>query len=102
MVPLMSGWELLRMVRTGRRSSEIPVVVITAVGRDRPTGIQAVLRKSFPVEQLLEVVSRFADGAGEPNGPSVSTDGHDTSLSSLIGPASTGTLALLTTTPATP
>src|SRR6185295_19116756 len=60
MMPLVNGWELLRSIKSDARLSSIPIVVTTAVGRDRPTGVEAVLKKPFRIADLLDAVFRFA------------------------------------------
>src|SRR4051794_7207155 len=49
MMPLVSGWEFLREVKRDARLSLISVVVTTAVGRDRPPGVNAILKKPFRI-----------------------------------------------------
>jgi CheY-like chemotaxis protein len=63
MMPLVNGWECLRAIKRHRRLSEVPVVVMTAVGRDRPPGVDAVLNKPFPISVLLTTVLHLAGPA---------------------------------------
>jgi CheY-like chemotaxis protein len=60
MMPIVNGWECLRAIKRHARSSTIPVIVMTGVGRDRPPGVQAVLTKPFRIEDLLATVLRVA------------------------------------------
>jgi DNA-binding response OmpR family regulator len=58
----MSGREVLRLLRTGHRVPDVPVLVITAMDVDKayfaPWPILAVLRKPIAVEELLATVAR--------------------------------------------
>jgi CheY-like chemotaxis protein len=56
LMPLVNGWELLRAIKDDPWLSAVPVVVMTAVKRDRPAGANAVLKKPFKIAELLEVV----------------------------------------------
>ena len=56
MMPIVNGWELLRNIRDDPWFSAVPVVVMTAMKRDRPTGAAAVLKKPFKIAELLEIV----------------------------------------------
>jgi len=63
MMPLMNGWECLRVIRSSASCSTVPVVVVTAVTRDAPRGVQALLRKPFGMTELRDVVGRLATQA---------------------------------------
>lgn len=56
LMPLVSGWELLRFMQGHPRWSAIPVVIMTGVSRDRPSGVAGVLKKPFRVNDLLATV----------------------------------------------
>jgi len=56
LMPLVSGWELLRFMNGHPRFGAIPVVIMTGVSRDRPTGVAGVLKKPFRVNDLLATV----------------------------------------------
>jgi CheY-like chemotaxis protein len=56
LMPLVSGWELLRFVQGHPRFGAIPIVIMTGVSRDRPTGVAGVLKKPFRVHDLLATV----------------------------------------------
>jgi two-component system OmpR family response regulator len=58
----MSGREVLRRLRVGRRVPDVPVLVITGMDVDEayfaPWPILGVLRKPIAVEELLATVAR--------------------------------------------
>ncbi len=60
MMPLVNGWECLRTIRRDQSLSAIPVVVVTAIDRDRPSGADIVLKKPYRVDDLLAVVAHYA------------------------------------------
>jgi CheY-like chemotaxis protein len=63
MMPLVNGWECLRVIRSSACCSAVPVVVVTAVTRDAPPDVQAFLRKPFGMTELRDVVGRLATRA---------------------------------------
>lgn len=56
MLPLVSGWQVLEMMRSNERLAEVPVIVTTGVSRDRPPGATLVLKKPFRVLELLRAI----------------------------------------------
>ncbi len=62
MMPLVSGWELLRSMREHPTWNAIPVVIMTGVTRDRPVGAAGVLKKPFRVNDLLATVLAVSCG----------------------------------------
>ena len=58
LMPLVSGWEVLRQLRARPRWTDIPVVAVTGLSRDRPTGVTAVPKKPFPVHELLSILEK--------------------------------------------
>ena len=64
MMPLVSGWELLRAMHEHPQWNAIPVVIMTGVTRDRPAGAAGVLKKPFRVNDLLATV--LAVSCGQP------------------------------------
>jgi CheY-like chemotaxis protein len=70
MMPIVSGWECLREIQGEARFASIPVLVVTAISRDRPHGVTALLKKPFSVADLLESVRRLSasgrDGVASP------------------------------------
>ncbi|HVR61935.1 MAG TPA: response regulator [Polyangia bacterium] len=69
MMPLVNGWELLRTIKSDPWFSALPVVVMTAVKRDRPSGASAVLKKPFKIAELLDVVLDIVGPRGVPGAP---------------------------------
>jgi two-component system chemotaxis response regulator CheY len=66
MMPVMDGWQLLERLRQDDRLSRVPVVVITAFGRDLGSaGQYPILRKPIEFDDLLETVGRYREtGSG--------------------------------------
>jgi DNA-binding response OmpR family regulator len=58
----MSGREVLRLLRIGRRVPEVPVLVVTGMDVDNayfaPWPILGVLRKPIALDELLATVAR--------------------------------------------
>jgi CheY-like chemotaxis protein len=61
MMPVMDGWQFRREQARHREIAEIPVIVVSAAGRERMTEIDAnaYLSKPVDLEQLLERVSQY-------------------------------------------
>src|SRR5262245_8657567 len=64
LMPFMDGYELVGALRADPATRHIPVVFLTTDDsveeRSGPLGVQACLRKPVSLEQLLDVVARFA------------------------------------------
>ena len=59
MMPVMDGWELFDKLRKDERLARVPVVVITAFGRELGSvGQLPILKKPIDLDDLLRVVSR--------------------------------------------
>jgi CheY-like chemotaxis protein len=56
MMPLVDGRQVLETMRADPVLATIPVVVISAVTREKPAGAAAFLRKPISVEKLFEAV----------------------------------------------
>lgn len=62
-MPTMDGWALLRHLR-GTVHSKVPVVVTSAVARERPApGADACLEKPFEPAELRAIVERLSAAA---------------------------------------
>jgi CheY-like chemotaxis protein len=57
----MDGWEFRRQQIRQARLAQIPVIVLSAAGRDRIEQIKAdhYLTKPLDLEELLQTVTRF-------------------------------------------
>jgi CheY-like chemotaxis protein len=64
MMPVMDGWEFMSEMRANPAWRDIPVVIITAVYDVTKTeaivGAAAVITKPFDIDQLSDVVRRYA------------------------------------------
>lgn len=67
LMPVMDGWECARALRI-RYGCSLPIVLATAAehagGRAAELGANDVLPKPFGLQDLLEVVGRYANGRG--------------------------------------
>jgi DNA-binding response OmpR family regulator len=69
MLPLITGWQVLEIVRRDPRYDQMPVLVLTGVSQDRPVGATAILHKPLAPELLVrEVEAGFAGGLPSPAG----------------------------------
>jgi CheY-like chemotaxis protein len=58
MMPVMSGFELLEVLRGSGRWSSLPVIVLSAIAdRVRPEGARAYIQKPLNERELLKVVA---------------------------------------------
>lgn len=72
MMPEVDGWEVYRQIRADERLSGIPVIAVTAKGRDvdRVVGVQVAgmndfITKPFGLDDLVTRVQRALDDARE-------------------------------------
>jgi CheY-like chemotaxis protein len=63
-MPVMDGWQFRREQVLDEHLSEIPVIVVSAAGKDRIAGIEAdgYLSKPVDLEQLLQQVNQYCCG----------------------------------------
>jgi two-component system chemotaxis response regulator CheY len=62
MMPMVSGWQVMQRMNEDPRLSEIPVMVLSAVARDKPEGATAFLRKPFNIDAFCDAVrGHFAE-----------------------------------------
>lgn len=61
MMPIMNGIELIRRLKSEPATHEVPVVMMSAAGRDqaRQSGADAFLSKPFDLTDLLDLVARY-------------------------------------------
>ena len=65
MMPGMNGWEFCAARRNEPPElSQIPVIVISALGRVSGLDAQAFLQKPFELDALVSAVRQYADGPG--------------------------------------
>jgi CheY-like chemotaxis protein len=65
-MPVTNGWEFVEEVRKSAKTTEVPIVMVTAVEPDwgYPVPRQHVLRKPFRSEQLLDMLAQVCQRAG--------------------------------------
>src|SRR6266540_1909566 len=61
MMPLVDGVAVLRIMKDDPAFSDIPVVVLSAVARERPAGAAAFLRKPVPLQKFFDTIRDFVD-----------------------------------------
>jgi len=76
MMPLITGWEVLDRMQENPRLAEIPVIVVSAVVRDKPGGAYTFLRKPFTLETLSTAVRRSLDTPAPGGGPGGESGGE--------------------------
>ncbi len=59
MMPIVSGWEVLAVIESDSRLSEIPVVVVSAYAAQAPRGVACALSKPLSIDKLLAAVREF-------------------------------------------
>ena len=65
MMPLVDGHQVLDTMKSDPVLAAIPVVVLSAVARERPVGAAAFLRKPIPLQKFFDTIKGFVD-AGIP------------------------------------
>jgi CheY-like chemotaxis protein len=61
MMPLVDGRQVLEAMQSDTDLASIPVLVISAVVREKPAGAAAFLRKPVSLEKLFETVRTFVN-----------------------------------------
>jgi CheY-like chemotaxis protein len=61
LLPLTNGWQVLERIRCDPTTASVPVVVVTAATRDKPSGASALFRKPLHIQALIETVRRYLD-----------------------------------------
>ena len=65
MMPLVDGHQVLDTMKSDPLLANIPVVVLSAVARERPVGAAAFLRKPIPLQKFFDTIKGFVE-AGLP------------------------------------
>lgn len=65
MMPVMNGWEFRRAQLHDPELADVPVVVLSAVGRAPALEVDAFLQKPFDLETLLAQVRQFVHAREE-------------------------------------
>jgi CheY-like chemotaxis protein len=58
MMPVMSGWDLIKALSQDDRLATLPVVVISAIDHDEPRGFRRI-KKPFDIDELVKIVSEL-------------------------------------------
>jgi CheY-like chemotaxis protein len=59
MLPVLSGWDVLRMALEREDLAKIPVIVVTASHAPKPLGATRFLRKPLSLELLLRAMDEL-------------------------------------------
>ncbi len=59
MMPVMTGWDFMEVVRKNKRLEDMPVVVVSAYSEKKTEGVRRVLKKPLDVNKLLEAVAEY-------------------------------------------
>jgi CheY-like chemotaxis protein len=71
MMPRMNGWEFREAQKHDPDVSGIPVIVLSALGRDSRVDAEAFLQKPFDLDDLLTKVDRYANADGGAAQPTI-------------------------------
>lgn len=64
MMPVMDGWQVIDKLRDDDHLAGVPIVVITAFGRELGSAARfPTLRKPFDLRDLLDVIDRYGGAA---------------------------------------
>jgi CheY-like chemotaxis protein len=58
MMPVMSGWDLIKALSQDDRLATLPVVVVSAVDEEAPQGYRRV-KKPFDIDELIRIVDEL-------------------------------------------
>jgi CheY-like chemotaxis protein len=59
MMPVMTGWEFMKEVRSKKELDDLPVVVVSAFSDQPAHGAKRMLKKPLDVQKLLSAVSEY-------------------------------------------
>jgi CheY-like chemotaxis protein len=58
MLPVMSGWDLIKALSENDRLATLPVVVVSAIDHDSPQGFRRV-KQPIDVDEMVRIVSEL-------------------------------------------
>ena len=58
MMPVMSGWDLIKALSEDDRLATLPVVIISAVDQEAPHGFRRI-KKPFDIDELIRIVAEL-------------------------------------------
>ena len=67
MMPLVDGNKVLETMKNDPLLAPIPVVVLSAVARERPAGAAAFLRKPIPLQKFFDTIKSFVEANLSPS-----------------------------------
>jgi CheY-like chemotaxis protein len=59
MMPVMNGWEFLRVIGQDPAIAHLPIVVLSAVADQKPPGAVKALLKPVDVQKLWDLVAQY-------------------------------------------
>jgi CheY-like chemotaxis protein len=69
MMPFIDGRQVLDVMQRDHALADIPVIVISAIGRETPAGASAFLKKPLSLEKLFETVRLYTSDVEAPPSP---------------------------------
>ena len=69
MMPFIDGRQVLDVMQRDHALADIPVIVISAIGRETPAGASAFLKKPLSLEKLFETVRLYTGDVEAPPSP---------------------------------
>ena len=69
MMPFIDGRQVLDVMQRDHALADIPVIVISAIGRETPAGASAFLKKPLSLQKLFETVRLYTGERDPPPTP---------------------------------
>lgn len=57
MIPIVTGWQIIALMKNDAALQKVPILVITGVSQDMPSGASIVLRKPVDASALVEALA---------------------------------------------